>query len=122
VKFAYGIVTDCLPAFGAMEFIRDVRPILSAKRSSCHGPDATNRKRRCASKRPQVPRPDAGAILKRVTSTNKAKRRPPAYVDHDALDEKRVGGLQEWAPPALLIIRTGAVSILLNNLGGDHRS
>jgi len=83
-------------ARGAVEFNRDVRPILSDKCFSCHGPDAANRKTKM---RLDVPAGSAyaAAVLERVTTTHKVKRMPPAYLGHDALEPKQIAVLREWA-------------------------
>src|ERR1700694_1081039 len=83
-----------LPAYTAtVDFNRDVRPILSDKCYTCHGPDAGNRKanlrfdQEAAAKAGLgkgrfaiVPNdPAASELLRRVTSANKALQMPPVY-------------------------------------------
>src|SRR5215813_3187499 len=68
----------------AVQFNRDVRPILSDKCYGCHGPDAV------AKKIPLRLDSESGAqavvaggaqakLIQRITSENKAFRMPPAY-------------------------------------------
>ena len=84
------------PLGAAVEFNRDVRPILSDKCFTCHGPDAANRKTKM---RLDVPEGSAfaAAVLERVTTTSKTKRMPPAYLGHDALTAPQVAVLKDWA-------------------------
>lgn len=80
---------------GAVEFNRDVRPILSDRCYFCHGPDNNNRKANLRLDR----RPEDAVlpkILERITTTNKARRMPPAYLGHDALKPAEVETLRQW--------------------------
>jgi hypothetical protein len=78
-----------------VQFNRDVRPILSDKCYTCHGPDPAKRKTQM--------RLDAEAasamsaqILMRVTSTNKAVHMPPAYAGVDGLTDAQIETLRQW--------------------------
>jgi hypothetical protein len=86
------------------EFNRDIRPILSDRCFSCHGPDGGNRKANLRldleteAKKSVIVAGDAAAspLFKRVTTTNKALRMPPAYAGHDALGTREVELLRTW--------------------------
>ena len=79
-----------LPLFAAVEFNRDVRPILSDRCFSCHGPDRASRKSPLRLDQEASARPKAAEILKRITSTNQAQRMPPAYLGHDKLPRREI--------------------------------
>jgi hypothetical protein len=79
----------------AVEFNRDVRPILSDRCYFCHGPDNGNRKANLRLDR----RPDEALlpkIVERITTTNKVRRMPPAYLGHDALKPAEIEILRQW--------------------------
>ncbi|MEZ5404155.1 MAG: DUF1553 domain-containing protein [Bryobacteraceae bacterium] len=89
----------------AVEFNRDIRPILSDRCFFCHGPDNNNRKANlrldvesgAKTKSIVVPgKPAESKLYQRVTSTNKALRMPPAYAGHAALTESQVNLIREW--------------------------
>src|SRR3954454_12743796 len=100
-----------LPAFSAdrmVDFNRDVRPILSDKCFSCHGPDAVAKKiplrldSEAASKadlgghRAIVDGdPGASAVVKRITADKPAMRMPPVYSGLK-LNETEIQTVQEW--------------------------
>src|SRR5262245_32312595 len=78
------VAMPMLCADRAVQFNRDVRPILSDKCYGCHGPDAV------AKKIPLRLDSESGAqavvaggaqakLIQRITSENKAFRMPPAY-------------------------------------------
>src|SRR3954466_16223161 len=87
-----------------LQFNRDIRPILSDRCFSCHGPDKGNRKAnlrldieadaKAALKGGRYAiaagNPEKSEIYQRVTSTNKALRMPPAYMGHDAVPAREV--------------------------------
>ena len=85
-----------LPAAAAVEFNRDVRPILSDRCLACHGPDAGNRKANLRLDVEEAARPKLGAVLQRITSTNKATRMPPAYAGHEALSAGEIATIKAW--------------------------
>jgi hypothetical protein len=93
-----------------VHFNRDIRPILSDRCFSCHGPDKGNRK---ANLRLDIEAdakaalkggryaiaagsPEKSEVYKRVTSTNKALRMPPTYMGHDAVPAREVELLRAW--------------------------
>ncbi len=92
-----------------MDFARDVKPILSDRCFSCHGPDEANRKVRLrldtedgAKKArgahiPIVPGdPVASEVIKRVAPEKPAMRMPPTWSDRKPLTEKEVATLRNW--------------------------
>src|SRR5712691_326084 len=90
-----GVYAGSLPQ--SVEFNRDIRPILSDKCFTCHGPDAANRKTKLRfdneegatmdlgkGRRAIVPGDAARSELyQRIASENPALRMPPAYSGHD---------------------------------------
>jgi Protein of unknown function (DUF1553)/Protein of unknown function (DUF1549)/Planctomycete cytochrome C len=103
----------CLPlglnGSPAVDFARDVRPILSDRCFQCHGPDEANRKvglrldtedgakKMRGTHAPIVPGDTAASeILKRVAPENPARRMPPPYSDRKPLTEKEVATLRTW--------------------------
>ena len=99
-----------LSAAPPVDFARDVRPILSDRCFSCHGPDDANRKAGLrfdiedGPKKPRGSRPPvvvpgnvaASEILKRVAPEIPARRMPPPYSDRKPLSEKEVATLRAW--------------------------
>ena len=93
-----------------VEFNRDIRPILSDKCFTCHGPDAANRKTKLRfdiesgalielrEGRHAIVAgdPDHSEMVRRITSTDKAVRMPPAYMGRDKLSEKEISLIREW--------------------------
>jgi mono/diheme cytochrome c family protein len=91
-----------LPALAAVEFNRDVRPILSDKCFQCHGPDAKAKNiplrldvEAEAKARAIVPGDPAGSELIRRVTAEKARRMPPAYTGH-TLSVPEVETLRTW--------------------------
>jgi len=93
-----------------IEFNREIRPILSDKCFTCHGPDAAKRKTKLRfdiesgalielqnGKHAIVPGdPDKSEMFRRVSSADKAIRMPPAYLGHDRLSDKEIQLIKEW--------------------------
>jgi hypothetical protein len=92
----------------AIEFNRDVRPILSDKCFGCHGPDATAKGIPLRLDREQTAKADLGGrraivegdpasseLVRRVTAERKALRMPPVTSGH-ALSDAEIGTLQQW--------------------------
>src|SRR3954452_19565447 len=91
----------------AVEFNRDVRPILSDKCFVCHGPDAATKKVPFRLDREALAKADLGngrhaivegnatasLLLARITATNPAQRMPPAYTQQ-TLTEKEISTLR----------------------------
>jgi mono/diheme cytochrome c family protein len=92
-----------------VEFNRDVRPILSDKCFTCHGPDAANRKAKLRfdiesgakidlgkGRTSIVPgNPEKSELYRRI-STDKATRMPPAYAGHDKLSSADIDVIRRW--------------------------
>ena len=93
----------------AIEFNRDVRPILSENCFACHAADAkakniplrldqeTEAKADLGGGRRAIVEgnPDASEVIRRITSENKAKRMPPAFTGH-TVSPKDVETLRAW--------------------------
>jgi hypothetical protein len=98
-----------LPAADRVDFSRDVRPILSDRCFTCHGPDESTRKvglrldTEDGAKRPRgahipiVPGdPTASEVMKRIAPERPAMRMPPPYSDRKPLSEKEVATVRAW--------------------------
>ncbi|MGH9667941.1 MAG: DUF1549 domain-containing protein, partial [Bryobacteraceae bacterium] len=95
---------------GTVEFNRDIRPILSDKCYTCHGPDATNRKTKMrfdlesgakidlsGGRKVIVPgHPEQSELFRRVSSDNKAVRMPPAYAGREKLSAREIALIERW--------------------------
>jgi len=94
----------------AVEFNRDIRPILSDKCYTCHGPDAVNRKTKLrfdieegakielskGRKAIVAGDPEQSEVFRRITSTDQAVRMPPAYMGREALSDREIGLIRQW--------------------------
>ncbi|MFN0166564.1 MAG: DUF1553 domain-containing protein [Bryobacteraceae bacterium] len=103
------LAATALPAAN-LEFNRDVRPILSGRCFTCHGPDRNTRKSALRldleasakaglgkGRRGIVPgSPARSEVYKRIVSTSKTLRMPPAYAGHDALTPRDIGVIERW--------------------------
>lgn len=93
-----------------VEFNRDMRPILSDRCYSCHGPDKGKRK---ANLRLDVESEakaelakgrfalvpgnlERSEVYRRITSTNKVQRMPPAYLGHEPLTPEQIELIGRW--------------------------
>jgi hypothetical protein len=93
-----------------VEFNRDIRPILSDKCFTCHGPDAANRKTKMRfdiesgamitlrnGGHAIVPGdPGKSEMMRRITSENKAIRMPPAYMGREKLTGREIELIRRW--------------------------
>lgn len=93
-----------------VEFNRDIRPILSDKCFTCHGPDAANRKTKLRFDLEPVAKselrkgvraiapgdPIHSEMFRRITSTNKAMRMPPAYAGKEKLTDRQIDLIRRW--------------------------
>src|SRR3979411_2066172 len=84
-----------------IEFNRDIRPILSDKCFSCHGPDATKRKTKLRFDSEQGARIDLGnghlavvpgdlaksELYQRIVAEDEVRRMPPASMGQAKLDD-----------------------------------
>ena len=99
------------PALGGrVDYNDHVRPILSDRCYSCHGPDEGQRQAGLRLDREEgatgelagggravVPgEPARSALLLRVASADPALRMPPAYMGHDPLDRAEIDVLRRW--------------------------
>jgi hypothetical protein len=106
-----GLTTLLLNAqSGPIEFNRDIRPILSDRCYPCHGPDAANRKTKLrfdveAGARIELAQgrfaivagdPERSEMYRRVSSTNKSVRMPPAYLGAHPLPPRDVELIRQW--------------------------
>src|SRR2546426_10164842 len=107
-RFGLTLALLCPALYGAVEFNRDVRPILADKCYGCHGADAVAKKiplrldSEAAAKADLGGRravvegdPAASQIIRRITAENKAQRMPPAYSGLK-LSDAEVQTLREW--------------------------
>src|SRR5882672_5772106 len=98
-----------LPALaGTVEFNRDIRPILSDKCYTCHGPDKGNRKSKLRFDNEADAKVDLGGhfaivpgdpgkseMVRRITAENKALRMPPVY-SGIKLTDREIGLIRDW--------------------------
>ncbi|MBM3734317.1 MAG: DUF1553 domain-containing protein [Acidobacteria bacterium] len=103
------LAASAVLASAAVEFNRDVRPILADKCLTCHGTDAVNKRiplrldSEAAAKadlgsgrRAIVPhQPAQSELIRRVTAPDRARRMPPAATGH-TLSEAEVETLRTW--------------------------
>jgi Protein of unknown function (DUF1553)/Protein of unknown function (DUF1549)/Concanavalin A-like lectin/glucanases superfamily/Planctomycete cytochrome C len=101
--FLFSCSTACLFATDKIEFNRDIRPILSDKCFSCHGPDPGKRitKMRLdtetGAKSVITPgNPDHSEVYRRVSSANPGSRMPPAYAGKEKLTEQQITLIRQW--------------------------
>ncbi len=87
----------------AVEFNRDIRPILSDKCFACHGPDAANRKTKMrfdiesGARVAIVPGdPEKSELVRRISSEDKSVRMPPAYAGKEKLSSREIGLIRRW--------------------------
>lgn len=111
IRFVCLLAAVCLalPLAAQVEFNRDVRPILSERCYTCHGPDETKRlsglrfdteagaKADLGGRFAIVPG-DAGRseMIQRVTSDDPARRMPPAYAGHAKPTDAEISVLTRW--------------------------
>ena len=105
---AGGIVLCACLSAQTVDFNRDIRPILSDKCYTCHGPDEANRKTKLrfdiemgakadlGGRFAIVPgQPDKSELVRRITSENKALRMPPVY-SGTTLTTREIALLRQW--------------------------
>jgi hypothetical protein len=94
----------------AIEFNRDVRPILSDKCFTCHGPDPRARKTavhfdsaagaqialRGGKHALVAGDPSSSVLYERITTANTALRMPPAYAGHAKLNDREIAVIRQW--------------------------
>jgi len=92
-----------------VEFNRDIRPILSDRCYTCHGPDTNKRQSKLRLDIESVAKSDLGGhfaivpgdassseLIRRVTSDDKARRMPPAYSGAAKLSDGEIDLLTRW--------------------------
>ncbi len=93
-----------------IEFNRDIRPILSDKCFTCHGPDVAKRKTtmrfdleagakgKLKSGRYAIVAgdPDHSEMFQRISSQNKGMRMPPAYEGRERLSDREISLIRSW--------------------------
>lgn len=111
MRFACGItlLIGFTSAHAAVEYNRDVRPILSDKCFKCHGFDAHNRKANLrldvreealkpakSGEVPVIPRDAAKSeVIRRITASNEDDVMPPGK-DHEKLKPREIAILKQW--------------------------
>jgi len=110
VLFVVGAVHGAAP-----DFSRDIRPILSGRCFTCHGPDDATRTSKLRFDREESAfaelasggfvivrgKPEESELIRRVKSDDPVKRMPPQYMGHAALQPDEIEKLEAW-------IRAGA--------------
>ena len=94
-RFPWLILVVALPAV-AVDFDRDVRPLLAERCYICHGPDSSQRQANLRLDLKSQARAAAQEVLRRVASDDPSQRMPPAYLGHDKLSAPDVLMLREW--------------------------
>jgi hypothetical protein len=102
------LLLAAFPAAAQVEFTRDIRPILSDKCYTCHGPDEANRQTKLRFDIEAAAKADLGGrfaivagdaakseLIRRITAENAAVRMPPAY-SGQKLTDREIGLLREW--------------------------
>ena len=94
----------------AVLFNRDIRPILSDRCYTCHGPDKANRKSNMHFDTEEgaltplnmggfaIVRgdPSKSVMLQRISSDNQAFRMPPAYMGYAKLPDREIDLIRRW--------------------------
>ncbi|MFN9430543.1 MAG: DUF1553 domain-containing protein [Acidobacteriota bacterium] len=88
-------VTGMLAAPKPVDFLREVRPILSDACFQCHGPDETTRMAKLRLDQKESAVPKASMILERVTETRGPRKMPPRHAKVQ-LSESQVATLKRW--------------------------
>ena len=114
LRFVIALVVSGAPlavaADQGVEFNRDIRPILSDKCYTCHGPDAANRKTKlrfdvesgakielAKGRMAIVPGdPLKSEVYRRISSTDTATRMPPAYMGREKLSDREIDLFRRW--------------------------
>ena len=89
------LLLGAIPAV-AVDFDLDVRPVLSERCYTCHGPDAAQRQADLRLDLEDQARRAAAEALSRVSSDDPSRRMPPAYLGHDRLSESDISMFREW--------------------------
>src|SRR5258708_2330685 len=102
-------MTCALAAPDAVEFNRDIRPILSDRCYACHGPDQSKRQSKLRLDVEEVAKSDLGGhfairpgdpaaseLIRRVSSNDTARRMPPAFAGAAKLSDREIELLTRW--------------------------
>ena len=93
-----------------VQFNRDIRPILSDRCYTCHGPDSANRKSPLrldsedgasialsGGRRAVVPeKPSESELYLRISTGHPVRRMPPAYLGHQKLTAREIDLIKRW--------------------------
>ena len=79
-----------------VDFNRDIKPLLSDRCFSCHGPDQGKRVGKMRLDTEDGARPKLAELVKRVTSDDTAKRMPPAWSGAAKLSPREIDVLTRW--------------------------
>src|ERR1043166_8781400 len=86
-----------------VEFNRDVRPILSDRCFTCHGPDSASRKSPLRLDREESARAALACgyltrseVCRRIASPDLTRRMPPAYLERERLPDSEIDVLRRW--------------------------
>ncbi len=86
-----------------VEFNRDIRPILSDKCYTCHGPSSVSRKTQMrfdieggATKVIVPGHAEQSEMYRRISSENTSVRMPPAYAGREKLSAKEIDTVRRW--------------------------
>src|SRR5215471_7574793 len=96
-------------AWAGVEYNRDIRPILSDRCYTCHGPDAAQRKSKLRLDTEAGAKADLGGhfgivpgdpakseVVLRITSNDAARRMPPAWAGAARLSGHEIDLLTRW--------------------------
>ena len=95
-RAVHWLLLATVPPASAVDFDRDVRPVLSDNCYACHGPDAAVRQANLRLDVEDQARRMAREALRRVVSDDISERMPPAYLGHDKLAEADIEVLRAW--------------------------
>jgi hypothetical protein len=104
------MLVSCITAGAqSVQFNRDIRPILSDRCYTCHGPDEGKRKSKLRLDIESVAKSDLGGhfailpgkpgdseLIKRVSSDELGRRMPPAYAGAARLSDREIDLLTRW--------------------------
>jgi hypothetical protein len=91
----FALCANAIAAPKPVDFLREVRPILSDACFQCHGPDESTRMANLRLDSKESALPKAAKILERVTESRAARKRPPQHAKVQ-LNEGQVSILKRW--------------------------
>src|SRR5438067_9477473 len=104
-----GFVVLCSAASAAVEYNRDIRPILSDRCYTCHGPDAAQRKSKLRLDTEAGAKADLGGhfgivpgdsanseVVRRISNIDAARRMPPVWAGAAKLSDREIDLLTRW--------------------------